>query len=431
MFEKTEQSNFSAPRISRFGVLFAAVLGLGGCSHGIQIADHADDYNVSVETAENRMFLRNIIRASKGYPLYFTRIESINSNLSSSVSLEPEFRIGADGATENPLNGLSLSTSSKPSVSHKILQSKEFFQGIYAPVSPGTLNLFLHQGWNPKTVLRVFVESVTVHEAGKKDQPLCRIENDPVDVRDLDAFDEFLEIATVNLTPSRQKILSPFGPNLEASTIANAESLKALKDSGLSLIPVNAEGQRIKPKNAAPKFYRLFAKSSRDEYEIDVENKVTGTELAALDNLQRTGQGVLAEKCFPETVKKFRQFTTNPKHPKAKNLFELAADIRLRSPQSMIYYLGQLARVDINPGSLPVEERADIIAADVNRRFTISSDQTAANAVSIQFNNARFSIAEDDFRTMGLLTLVRQVFMLNTSSDKPPSSPQSVRLFTD
>lgn len=412
----------------------ALTLGLGGCSHGIQIAEHADDYNVSVETAENRMFLRNIIRAAKRRPMYFTRITTISSSLRSSATLNPQLRVGADSATENFSNGLSLSTSSSPNVTYQVLQDKNFYNGILNADTQGLLDVFIAQGWPHDILLNVFVENAVVYQEPTAKNPtrtrLCVLRNNPDSFDDISGFSIFVGLAKNNLEagskPGKPKT---FGPTLSGGTISNAESLKNLKETGFPLVEVAKDTYRLQ-KNRSSKVYKLrfevkeqeLNKLTTDYVPAPIEEPVR---LCPGEALQKVIQPRLeAEAAELESTGRLTQ-DDDPR-------VTLSADITLRSAQSMLYYLGQLARVDINPADPYFNNVRDL---PVNRAWRMNTGRDIVGDVSVYFDGQLFTIEDssDDYtdRTMQYLTLVRQVFVLNTAAEETPVAPQPLRLITN
>ncbi|MDQ5986397.1 MAG: hypothetical protein CSYNP_02121 [Syntrophus sp. SKADARSKE-3] len=113
------------------------------------------DFNVVVENSQNQMLLRNILRASKRYPLYFTSFNLLRGNLSYNVSTGTlNIPFGSIGTGYNGAYsiGPTASMSTSPSFDLAVLDNQEFYTRHNAPVPMCTLDYYWHQGW-PKQML--------------------------------------------------------------------------------------------------------------------------------------------------------------------------------------------------------------------------------------------------------------------------------------
>lgn len=428
-----------SPHTTAFAL--AAAFALAGCSHGIQIGEHADDYNVSVETAENRMFLRNIIRAAKNRPMYFTRITSVNATYKSSVGLNPELRIGANSVSENFTNALSLSTSSTPNFALSVLQDKAFYNGILKPVDIDTFELFISQGWPQGILLNVFVEEARIERVASdkegENQPLCVIRNNPDKYEEIRAFEAFVKFVDGSLSVGVNSGKSPFGPPLLANTISNAASLKNLKDVGVPLVE-NKDGTYQLKNSRNAKFFRVNAPVDKSLFErLKKEYPPLPKGLPPLpcpaEAVELIEQaGVKGATVFKETRNGVEGLYFKDQENKEKEVVVLSADLTLRSAESMIYYLGELTRVDIDPS---VKQREKLNALPANRSWKVNSGlpvlANPGNAVSIRDGVQAYAISGEEASTMQYLTLVRQIFSLNTASKDVPTAQPPIRLITD
>ena len=153
--------------IQRQGPMLAAlmaVLSLAGCAR-LEIADHAVDYNKTVEEARNSLLLLNILRAKDRLPMHFTAFSQLRGSLTlkSTGSLSLQIPFGGDASNTFPLTpSLELSQTSSPSFDVAILGSKEFMSGILSPIEKSTLKFYLDQRWPSEVLLHLFIHKVTV-----------------------------------------------------------------------------------------------------------------------------------------------------------------------------------------------------------------------------------------------------------------------------
>ena len=410
----------------------ATLVALAACSHGVQIAQHAEDYNRTVETAENSMLLLNIVRAAKGYPMHFTRISSINSNLESTIQASPQLPLGSNGQ-ESYLNGLLLRTASKPSIAFEVLDGQKFFNGILAPVSDQTFDLFQHQGWDIPTLMNVFVERLTVYEHtdGKQGEFVCEIVNDPEDPASFAAFNAFVELADGNLTPNAEPVASNFGPSLSKSVIANAEALLQLKGTGLKLVE-SGDGNT----------FQLQTSGTRESYRLDTVaiSKEKLQSLRVAQNVRRRNAGNDAKAqarakrgCTSDDVSQLSLGEAEGENADTSGVQQkLVAIATLRSAQSMLFYLGELTRIDIAPKKrISADELAQLRSTGANRYWEVAAGGLTSSAVRVAHNRVTYTIPEgvdSTLSTLKMLSLVRQVFALHVESPKAPEGPTTLRL---
>ncbi len=122
------------------------------CAFSRRIASDAVDYNKSVESAQNKVLLLNVVRASLGRPVYFTDFSQIRGNLKGGFDGELKTPFGGD-AKNDCLATSKGSYASNPTFDLAVLASEEFMRGISTPITPDTFQYFLSQGWSRKLLL--------------------------------------------------------------------------------------------------------------------------------------------------------------------------------------------------------------------------------------------------------------------------------------
>lgn len=394
---------------------------LAGCSHGVQIEEHALDYNRTVENSENAMLLLNIVRAAKRRPMHFTRISALQSTLSSSAGLGPELPFGSD-STENYAKGLSLSVASSPTVTYAVLNSKEFFNGILTPVSDQTFDLFRSQGWDLNLLMHLLVERVELFEATeengkpKRGQPICIVENEPRTIEPLRAFEAIVQFASKNVQRGQPVAGTAFGPKLDGGKIDNAKALALLKETGLSLVTLKDEDTG----NATGK-YQLNTPSAKRRYKIR-DFKVQSAAVERVRDDVGSSSGQLGRPCNADEIGKLvDNVIYNTKSP-ARGEVLVEADVFLRSVQAMMYYLGELSRVDLGTAK-PGEIEAGVQELGANNLWNVSIANDTTGAVTVQHGSSWYSIGEDQYDTLQMLTLIRQLYAINVAASKAPAGP--------
>lgn len=392
-------------------LLCGALLGLSACSHSAQIAEHAGHYNDTLAIVEDEMMLKNILRAAERRKMHFTRLQSFTGSLSSSASLTSNLRAGADGATEAFFNPLTLEASSSPSYSLSALNSKEFFNGILSPVPPSTFDLFINQGWSFDVLLSIFVDSIEVKSKNEGTLSItCVIKNDPLN--DMRRYAEFVKVAANFVEKEvRDKKEKPYGPAMPAKEIRNGVQLAALKNTGLDLKKLDS-GE-----------YQLHSTTKSEAYKIDTV-KYPADILVNLNDQD--------DPCSVENISTL----TSPGYEIDQNrdienqeLIELEVSAKLRSAQAMIFFLGELSRYDLR--NLESGEKS-IHNVGANKYWNVAggSQVNSVLSASVRGIGSIHIPSNHDFTdsTLRMLTLVQQVFDLNTASDKAAAVTPVIRL---
>jgi hypothetical protein len=189
-----------------------------------RVASIADSYT----EARNTSLLANIARARHEHPLAFVAITGINDGTTMGGLMGlPTFTFGPGQVAaqkqfvfgNNSLNGsLSNSFAVAP------LDSKEFVEGVMAPVSLASVQVLIRQGYPREVLYYLLVDSIVVNAA---DRP-TRIANDPLDPT-FPEFERFIHQAMI------------YGMTIEASPKSGAARL--CFDRTLSARPI----RRLKP----------------------------------------------------------------------------------------------------------------------------------------------------------------------------------------
>jgi hypothetical protein len=169
-------------RVRTAAVLLLLGLGLSACVAMGAIDRSAGTIDRSVGTARNTSILLNIVRASRQEPLYFYSISRVSGSGTEdfkfslpAVSVGPNRTVAQKNYTFG-LNGLNvLDNQRSGSFDVALLESKNFYQGMLAPLDLLEINLLLKQGFPRELVYRLAVQDVTVYD----EKGLHRYLNDP------------------------------------------------------------------------------------------------------------------------------------------------------------------------------------------------------------------------------------------------------------
>jgi hypothetical protein len=283
------------------------------------------DYNVVVEKAQNDMILMNIVRASKRYPMYFTNFRQLRGNMSynfASGSITVPFgKVGLGGPGEATSYSIAptISYSTNPSFDLNVLDDKEFLQGMTTSVSLELIDFYLNQGWPDLMLWNLFIAGIETSDG--------KLRNYPPDEKEFNKFQDKL-IAMFTQEKCRiqsQETFDVIGPEIRESALS-VERLVDIGKAGLKLAPVKNEKGAVvsyQLQTQAKKTYRF----------------ICGSEEHKSSYLLHSGEGAPSDS-------------------------PLRGSIYLRSPEAMLYYLGEIMRAEEN-GFVP---RMDIATANCRNK---------------------------------------------------------------
>ncbi|WP_150132321.1 hypothetical protein [Prosthecochloris sp. GSB1] len=278
-------------------VMISGLFLVSGCRVSRDLASEAVGLNMAVEETENKLLLLNIVRASRHQPMYFTGFSKLSG--SSGVtegSLGLAIPFGADATRAYSVSpGLKLG----PNVNYDIgiLQTHEFMRGILMPLAPETVKYYWDQGWPKKLLLHLFVEEIAVMERKNNEDRVTRRFSNAPDTGDSDGLVEFN-----NFTAEIDRLVDTCEVQLLYRDVPARE---AVNDGGTARMPgsvVFSTKQECR-------------ESSAKGYSLKFQSESAGA----------------CEEEGPFAV------------------------VYLRSPQSVIYYLGEIVRAQTK-GGIPVGE---------------------------------------------------------------------------
>lgn len=351
-----------APRRLPALLVAASCALLAGCATQEQVADAIVDANVAQEMAANRLMLLNIVRAKHRHPMHFVRIGAIRMppGLGNGTFTLP-IPFGPDRS-----QAYSLGTQFGQSygIDSAVQDSQEFMQGVTAPVTPSLLGYYLDQGWPQSLVLHIFVKSIEVfrQDPGKDPVRVSRVENYPLNPKAFRAFRETVEsLEPCRFMFSAKPSVSPYGPKLPAGQFSDLKALAELGKAGIAFTPVDSAGKVTDTLTASE--YRLarvdkdlhFALAHKGQQKCegvripedeagapgDAGAKSGGT-LVPMKSVQLMS-GVVEQDHGPKLAE------SRPASSAAVGTVTYHASLSLRSPEAMLYYLGEIVRRQFLP----------------------------------------------------------------------------------
>lgn len=447
-----------APRISgcRFALPLTAIaaIALGGCATTDDLAHAALNGNLAYEQAANQQLLLNAVRASLGQPMYFTRAGSIKLTAGAfQPKLTFKLPIPPASAASPTYDMTAEGAAVQPSVDVSPLDTQEFMLGITQPMPARTIHYYIEQGWPVSLLLFVFVEAVEVwsDEAqpldATKHKLITRIDNNPTNKDEFDQFNDFVERIRGCKFVGVEGPPQPLGPELTIDQLGLAHALAAAKTAGLkvSTVPGTTHAGMQKTGTVGPRFQLGLAGG----FSFTLHG---GSDACQLLWPYRAPQASLSggdvrEAPDPVDLRSMsigRAASTTPEHaaeqPPQKKTY---ASLVLRSPEGMLYYLGEIIRVrrdgqspDIkNQGRVKVEDNfPHILVSSRNNdrralfrvKVNATEEEMRKGWVAVQYAGVQYVIPRgsdyEDDRSMKVFTLVSQVLqMLNKGVSLPLS----------
>jgi hypothetical protein len=349
-----------------------------------RIASSTTDYNLVVEKVQNEMLLLNVVRASKRRPLYFTGFNLLRGSLSYNFQTGnltiPFGKIGT-GLDGSYSIAPSVSYSTSPSFDLMVWDTKEFTEGMMTPVSVDTVYYYLYKlGWPREMLLHLLVERM---ELFNNDDKLEVYENDPDNREKFEKFQAKLRDLLKCRFVGRERS-EPVGPRLQAKDIHDLQQLIEVHKAGLVLTSV-VDGNN--------EYYQLSSKKNEYFYNCGAENK--------------------------SEVSTYQISDAKSNNPPISDHDKRGYRFFFRSPEGILYYLGEILRTEADKGYVPMiqvcESKPPVPLFVVNKSST--SDHTSV--VSVDYEGSKYSIPASPAtgadtgcsgdRSMHVLTFVSQL----------------------
>lgn len=475
---------------SVFAIALMATVTLCGCSAHQRLATQAVNFNLAVEKAQNEMLLLNVVRAKDRLPMYLTGMSTLSGNVQTTLSAT----VGgsytrAKGSTKSMMPSATdmlthaytpsamASEVENPSYTLAVLDTQEFMLGFLSPVAKGTLAYYWNQGWPPELLLYLLVNRVELVKQIVKDGkiidgPKFVLNNypkaDDPSLKDMKCFGRWVRREFLARNPQVDAVAQPedIGPPLTSDEVRDLDDLVKAAKEGLALT-----------KDETKETFQLQRKKEDIRFtfppppEISAEAKRAEKAKLAEEDM-RTNEGKLCKDLVDFLAQEDHQKGNNQNGPNEKDssskgkynqayvqsyFKELAADntrigmvsdsmkinFVLRSPEALLYYLGELTRV-ANRQSSPqvpyvcIQEhlqplflalpagtcKETFVDADIGREsFSIPAKDLNRLTDSCEAGQLRFEAPDcDTGRSMQTLRLLSQVMSLQKSAKDLPTT---------
>lgn len=344
-------------------------LGLSGCGFSKSAVTQSLEINKSISDGDSKVMLLNVLRASEHLPPVFTGMSGIRVS-SSGVGTSATLSIPFGGDADNNY-GFTPSVRSNHDLYYDVavFQTKEFMCGILSPIKPETFKYYWDMGWPKSLLLNLFVREVKYYEMDNRNRLVLvkKLTNYPMNATE---YQKFTEEMNLLIGDSFDVVYREFcEKDIDGN---NAKQ----KDTNLPII-----ARTVAFINASNNREKLNSYTFQNSYVITL----------------------------PPEIKK-----------DSRGRY---AVFYLRSPEAIIYYLGEIVRAGQVNGYYPEvyvgENRKDrifVARPDVNGKDDA--------LVSVSFNDKKYIIPrEGSGRSLEVISLLMQlVGQQKSSSDLPQTS---------
>lgn len=395
---------------------------LSACSFDERIADHAIEYNKTVEKTRNSLLLLNILRAKHRQPMHFTALSQVRGKLTlkSTGSLGLSIPFGGDASNTFPLTPkLEISQTSSPSFDVAILDSKEFMSGILSPIEKSIFQFYLDQRWPTEVLLYLFIHKID--QSGLEPTPI----NSPPPKNPLDPeyekkrdqfenFQQWVKKVRDDIKFGTQTTGRAIGPKLSIEGSSMLSHLVATEKAGLRLVAI--------PKKN-PSYYRLCKIVSKSVLCVGDCSESDPEETCRKQNEPESSQ----KESEPDASKEPPAYQDDSE-PKAQTMVlkdgEILGKAHLRSIQGILYYLGEVLRYQDKAEKPVLINDGKTILFDL----TTDEDRKDTPVISVNYNNQTYYVAKirgeevNGTRTKTVLALLLQLMGLHKESKELPTT---------
>lgn len=401
--------------MNALGTMAATVLlatGLMGCASSGGIANQIVKSNLAQETAENQLLVLNILRAYERRPIYFTQTTAVHLPLGVG---NPGFVFSLPFGGDPKGNILTSSLSVPQSMDVAFQNTQEFMRGITRPLPSSLMTYYIDQGWPSEMVLMLFVGEIRRHDS--QDAPPVTFTNRPANPQKFDEFHQLIsQMANCDFQIVNDKPRA-YGPSLAESDLTDIKALVAARSAGLVIESAHGQDGRL----------QLALPSSRNHIELKARSE--------------RGPGDAGGQEPPDALTctmDVRRISTGDPDSRESGEFERHYELVLRSPEAILYYLGEIARAELGDPAVETDEtnlvtprfptiryhERDPVTKEIRsaRLFTVSRGSPDKSFVTVNYDGQTFSIPGNTRHDQSshVLSLVSQILALqNKASDLP------------
>jgi hypothetical protein len=340
------------------------------------LAATATSYNLAIEQTQNEMLLLNVVRAMNHRPMYVTDASKVTGTVKLDLSLGSQ--VPTERTKDNKLTITpAIDYSTSPAMDVNLLNSQDFMNGFLKPTTQEVFAYYWDREWPSELLLYLMALRVDVYGRSKANKDKwslqCSLHNHPDaydgELRKLKRFAQWVHNQVENgrptllISPAKNADIGPLWPPPPVPSptppppCANPCPPAAAAPSITLDVLVNiatATGLSLVPKD--PTFEHFQLRRDKQVYTL----------IAAPET-----KGFACSKTELETEGDAEAFSWEDLTEKNANRIVMGSDadptvfaLNLRSPEGMLYYLGQLARLEAGAANRPEGSAVAIHASD-------------------------------------------------------------------
>jgi hypothetical protein len=437
----------------RFAVL-AIGLALSGCGTEVHVADELTTFNEAQQKGTAQLILLNILRARERQPLAYSHFDVLRGGISATgtAALAAPFGAGAGAFANSLATGIGVTPGISQDV--KPQDDQDFYRGILTPLSPETWALYQDQDWDPDLLFHLFVEDIK----------LTQDDFDTVVHATADLCREHIAVSGVagacsDLARTNAAVAGLAGCAPETNLVNGKPQLKLMNDPGdrcrqlqydaltqsLTILGfhIAEETSRadVGPAMAATAFkdtqWPFALKGSNVEitgsggtYQFKTVSKAFAV---VLSNMPCPGAANIAVAATSEIGSQIRAMSNEDKAfvaahglPRGcEHSTSLQIGITTRSPDGMLYYMGEVARAQLPLDPAKTSNTVMLRGDDGKPTALLMLNQGDPDdsAVRVTYRGTTYSVPRTgNHVTMQAFELLEQVFALYNRASSAPST---------
>ena len=451
---------------------------LTACTAVDTFGPSALDYNLQAEQIKDQTILLNIVRAAYRKPMQFSDFTTVTGLTTASVTAGFSLPFAAiPGSSARAFMALPSGTlTGGPNFTVSILNTKEFYSGIMQPISLQTVTLYLRQGFPKEILLTLLLSDIEYKKNGAVVHAYNSADSAVRPGESLTNFRALLrQLIERGLDAEEVDQTTPIGPPLTEKDVGSLGTLAGLpQDELLAKYDGSKNDANLSPAERAELgakrikiYYRLEKKSTSyrfcfDGNSADVGQPIddtgltmnaalvcgAGANVRALAPLPVQGAkgapqqihalvfgplgGAPAPKAPAGIGTHAATSRSLPGHERTSSPGPAAASaaagqeltMTARSVEQLIYYLGEIARVQLGLSGPPKPCPMVASGAGPTCLFRVSAGPAPSGAISAAYDGTNYAIAVDpagNDRSSQVLELVSQLLALNNSAKDLPA----------
>jgi hypothetical protein len=340
-----------APAKLLIAIFLAAAL--SACAVADQLSGHSIEYNIQASDTKNQTLLINILRAAYRRPLQFTDLSTISGQLSVSGTAAFSVPFGGlrEGSSRIDQFNPSVTVSNSPTYTVSVLNTKEFYQGILTPIPMKTLSYYINIGFPEYVLLTLVVSEIDYGPPNAR----RRIVNIPDrKIADSKAGKQFADLLRLlidmGLTVEDVEETVPIGAPFEANKYPSPTDLVALDAKNIRVADLGNSHFQLKKTNQTSRFCFDPGRAHNIRVYAGAPVGDTGEKLpASLICGARRNSALVPAMAANARASRHAAIKPAPEQadPQTSEGYEGPLVIRTHSTEGIIYYLGEIARIQL------------------------------------------------------------------------------------